>query len=245
MAYYEVAVPVKDFLRSRRRLFENVPMVYCILGDKSQTLWAKPLPVCDVLQHRIGVDFDLLAKIEYLQSSLLRFERDDLLRPVHDRTVGLDWPLDDLIVVLQVDYNHVWTCTFLGLLTNADVMIGLEGLEFIRACAAHTTVTSLTQVLKPIDLGCRDVSTLVKGLARYLGLHWSEPTSISVEVNYGQTMSVSSHSISTPNERHLTCKSSLNLIGSDMFGFLVCDNHPTTPRYRMGERKENVVDSLK
>ncbi len=44
---------------------------------------------------------------------------------MHDCTVGLDRPLDYLIIVLEVDNDNIWAGTLLGLLTNAYVVVGL------------------------------------------------------------------------------------------------------------------------
>ena len=43
---------------------------------------------------------------------------------MHNGTVGLDRSLDDLIVILEVDYDNLWLFTFGEGLSNTDVMIG-------------------------------------------------------------------------------------------------------------------------
>jgi len=44
---------------------------------------------------------------------------------VHDGTVGLDRPLDNFIIVFEIDYDDIWAGTLMGLLANADVVVGL------------------------------------------------------------------------------------------------------------------------
>ena len=45
--------------------------------------------------------------------------------PMHDCTVGLNWPLDDLIVVLEVDYDDLGGSAVRDGLADAYVVIGL------------------------------------------------------------------------------------------------------------------------
>lgn len=64
-----------------------------------------------------------MSQIEDLQCPLLSFESNDLLRPMHDSTVGLDGPLDDFIIVLEVDDNDIGAGSFMCLLADANVVI--------------------------------------------------------------------------------------------------------------------------
>ena len=55
------------------------------------------------------------------------FERNDLLIPMHDGAIGLDWSFDDLIVVLQVNENYFRIARALRvLLSHTDIVIGLK-----------------------------------------------------------------------------------------------------------------------
>ena len=53
------------------------------------------------------------------------FEGNDLLIPMHDGTVGLDRPLDDFIIVFEIDYDDLGVGAFWNGLAYADVMVGL------------------------------------------------------------------------------------------------------------------------
>ena len=68
--------------------------------DQTEGVCADPLPEDDIFVHGVGLQLCFLGQIEDLQSPRLCLERDDLFIPVHDGTVGLDWPLCDLIIVL-------------------------------------------------------------------------------------------------------------------------------------------------
>ena len=72
--------------------------------------------------------FDLLAEIKDLERPLICFERDDLLGPVHEGTVCLDWSPDDFIVVLKVDDDNFGGGIFAEFLANADIIIGFKSL---------------------------------------------------------------------------------------------------------------------
>lgn len=44
--------------------------------------------------------------------------------PVHNRTVGVDWAFDDLIIVFQVDDDDLRFIPFIELLPDANELIG-------------------------------------------------------------------------------------------------------------------------
>lgn len=106
-------------------MFEDIPVIHRILSYQPQAIWAVPFPVYDILQHCIRIDFDFLSKIEDLEGSLLGFESNDLLVPMHDGTVGLNRPLHDLIVVFEVDYDDLGVGAFRDSLADAYVVVGL------------------------------------------------------------------------------------------------------------------------
>jgi hypothetical protein len=58
----------------------------------------------------------------------LSLEGDNVLAPVHDRTVGIDRPPHDLIVVLQVNNDDLWLVVLIELLANTNIVIRFEGL---------------------------------------------------------------------------------------------------------------------
>ena len=71
----------------------------------------------------------LLPKIEDLKRALLRFESDYELVPMHDCTVGLDRPPDNVIGILEVYNDDLWRRVLIELLTDADVIVRFKSLE--------------------------------------------------------------------------------------------------------------------
>ena len=53
---------------------------------------------------------------------------NDISSPVHDGTVGLDWPLNELTTIVEVDYKDFGRGGSFGLLSNTNPMVGLESL---------------------------------------------------------------------------------------------------------------------
>ena len=89
----------------------------------------------------------------------MRLQCNDLPIPVHDRTVSLDRPLDDIIVVLEVDDDNVGVGR-VGrvLLSYTDIVIRFEGLTQVSTCAVCEEERLLTHELNPIDFCCFRVS---------------------------------------------------------------------------------------
>ena len=52
---------------------------------------------------------------------------------MHNGTVGLDRSLNDLIVVLEVDYDNLWLFTVGEGLSDTDVMIGFQSLAYSQS----------------------------------------------------------------------------------------------------------------
>jgi len=78
---------------------------------------------------------------------------------VHDGTVGLDRSLDDLIVVFEVDYDHLWVGAFGIGLSYTDIVVRLESLGYCqRPLTDALEQAELTQELKPIDFAYLYVS---------------------------------------------------------------------------------------
>lgn len=75
-------------------------MVHRRISDQAQRVRTKPFPEENVFIHCRGLELGFLCQVKYLKRPLIRLEGDDLLVPVHDGTVSLDWPSNDLIVVL-------------------------------------------------------------------------------------------------------------------------------------------------
>ena len=57
---------------------------------------------------------------------------------MHDRTVRVDRPLDNLIVVLQVDDYDLGFVVLFGLLSDANEMIGFQSLRRMSALFTRT-----------------------------------------------------------------------------------------------------------
>lgn len=59
------------------------------------------------------------------------FQRDNLLRPVHNSTIRFDGSSDGIIVVLEVDDYDFGGGGFIFLFANADEGVGFEGLNIV------------------------------------------------------------------------------------------------------------------
>lgn len=103
-------------------------MINGVFGDKAQTRLAVPFPEDDVLVHGGRLQLRLLRQVEDLQCPLLGLQRNDLLVVVHDGTVGLDGPPNDVVAILEVDYDDFGGRGLVGLLPDADVRVGFKGL---------------------------------------------------------------------------------------------------------------------
>lgn len=93
------------------------------LRHQTQALFAKPLPIDDILIHNSRLELLLCGQIENLNRPALGFQGDDVPGPVHDSTVRVDRPFGDFIIVLQVDNNHLRFIIFAELLTDTDEVI--------------------------------------------------------------------------------------------------------------------------
>ncbi len=116
-------------------MFESISILLLFLRSPSMTEnirsnWSKrgltePLPEHHILLHRGALDLALLRQVEDLQCLAPGFERDDLSGPVHDRTVGLDRPSDDLIAILELDDYDLRLRILIRLLAHTYVVIRL------------------------------------------------------------------------------------------------------------------------
>lgn len=52
---------------------------------------------------------------------------------MHNGTVGLDRSFNDLIVILEVDYDNLWLVTVGEGLSDTDVMIGFQSLAYSQS----------------------------------------------------------------------------------------------------------------
>jgi hypothetical protein len=48
---------------------------------------------------------------------------------VHDGTIGLDWPTEDVVAILQVYNDNFRLGGIVGFLTDAEVVVGFKGLR--------------------------------------------------------------------------------------------------------------------
>lgn len=106
----------------------DIPVVDGGLRHQTQSLVAEPLPVDNILVHDRGLELLLGGEVENLNCPALGLEGDDVLAPVHDRTVGIDRSPHDLIVVLQVNNDDLWLVVLFELLANTDIVIRFESL---------------------------------------------------------------------------------------------------------------------
>lgn len=106
-------------------MFKHVPVVNRVICDQSQTSLAEPLPENNIFIHGRRLELDLLRKVEDLYRPGLGLERNDLLIPMHDGTIGLDRSPHDLIAFLEVDDDDFRRCFFTSLLTHTDIVVGL------------------------------------------------------------------------------------------------------------------------
>lgn len=103
-------------------------MEYCSICDKPQGCFAEPLPEHHILIHGGRLQLGFRAQVKDLECAGLGFQRDDLLGPVHDGTVGLDRPPRNSIAILEVDDNDFRGCRAGFLFAYANERIGFEGL---------------------------------------------------------------------------------------------------------------------
>lgn len=101
----------------------NIPVVNRGVRDEAEGGLAEPFPVDNILIHDRRLEFLFRGEVEDLDGSALGLESNDVLAPVHDRTVGVDGALHDIVVVLQIDNDDLRLVIFIELLPNADVMI--------------------------------------------------------------------------------------------------------------------------
>lgn len=134
-------------------------MIHGSVGNQTQRLFAEPFPIDNVLIHHCRLELLLGSKVEDLDCPALGLERDDVLAPVHDGAVGIDWSPHDLIVVLQVNNDDLGLFVFIELLANADVVVRFEGLEIGKRVSARHPIGlnarsgPLTHDVKPMDAG--------------------------------------------------------------------------------------------
>lgn len=103
-------------------------MVDGSLGDQTQGPLAEPFPVNDVFIHDGRLQLLLCSEVKDLNCSALGLQRNDVLAPVHDRTVGIDWSPHHIIVVFQINNDNLGLLIFVELLANTDIVIGFKGL---------------------------------------------------------------------------------------------------------------------
>ncbi len=103
ITYREICVPVKNFRRLRLSRIKDIPVVYGSICNEPQACFAEPLPKYNILIHCGRLELLFLYEVEDLKGSLLGFEGDDLLVPMHDGTISFDRLPNDVVVILHVD----------------------------------------------------------------------------------------------------------------------------------------------
>ncbi len=123
ITYAEVWQSVKDLLWLRLGRVEDIPVVDRGVRNHTQTSLAEPLPVDNIFIHDRGLELLLGCEIENLNCSTLGLESNDVLGPVHDSTVRVDGPLDNFIVVLQINDDDLRFVFFIKFLADTDEVI--------------------------------------------------------------------------------------------------------------------------
>lgn len=103
--YGKVGVTLEDLNGCCLGAIKNIPVVDSGICDKAKRGLGDPLPEHDVFVHSGRLQLRLVVEIEYLERSRLCLEGNDVARPVHDGTVGLDGAPCDIVVVLEIDDN--------------------------------------------------------------------------------------------------------------------------------------------
>lgn len=127
--YGKVGKSIEHLCRGLLRSIEDIPMVNRSVSHQTQRCFAKPLPIDNILVHRVGLELLLRPKVEDLNCAALSPEGDDVLSPMHNSIVGVNGPAHNFIVIFQVDDEDLWLVLLIELLTDADVVIGFEGLS--------------------------------------------------------------------------------------------------------------------
>lgn len=83
-------------------------MINRVIRDQAKARLTEPFPEHHVLVHCGGFQFSLLRQVEDLKCSRLCLQGDDLFGPVHDRTVGLDRPPNNIIAILEINDDDFW-----------------------------------------------------------------------------------------------------------------------------------------
>lgn len=129
-------------------------MVNCCVCHQTQCCLAEPLPENNILVHCSRLQLLLLTKVKDLERPGLGLQRNNILGPVHDSTIGLDRSSNDIATVLEFDdYDFRGGGSSL-LFADAYEGIGFEGLEYGISSALnewHAQFEKLTQELNPID----------------------------------------------------------------------------------------------
>ena len=72
-------------------------------------------------------------QVEDLQCPSLSLKGNNVLMPVHDGTIGLDWSSYNLILVLEVDDEDLWGSIWIvaRFLSYTNVVVGFKSLVWI------------------------------------------------------------------------------------------------------------------
>lgn len=103
---------------------KDVPVVNRGLSDQANTCLTVPLPEDNIFSHDCRLELLLCLEVKDLDGLALGLKRDNVLVPVHDRTIGINRAPDDLIVVFKIDYDNLCLIFIVDLLSYADETIG-------------------------------------------------------------------------------------------------------------------------
>lgn len=126
MTNVQVGVTLEDLNGSVLACIVHVPVEDAGGGDETEGGLANPLPELNILVHCARLELLLLLEVEDLERPRLGLEGNDLSVPVHDSTVGLDWPACHIVAILELDDNDLRLGRLALLLSDAYVRVGLE-----------------------------------------------------------------------------------------------------------------------
>ena len=128
-------------------------MIGSRICNKAQSAFIDELPKHNVLVHGRRLELALAAKVEDLYSPALGSEGNDELIPVHDGTICLDGPTDNIVAVLEVNDDDLGGSIVIDLLAHTNVVVGFECLvNSVRTISQRSKqYRRLTHLLKPME----------------------------------------------------------------------------------------------
>jgi hypothetical protein len=131
--YCKILISLEDFNWGWLICVKDIPVVNCSICHQAQRCLAEPLPENHVLVHCRRLQLCLGTEVEYLEGSGLCLERNNLLRPVHNGTIGFDGSPNDIVGLFKVDDNDFGLRGFIFLFSYTYEGIRFECLRLLSA----------------------------------------------------------------------------------------------------------------